>query len=70
MPNYRQNATVEVKRRILYFKRGLLEEYLDQCDFKQQAVFKKCFPGGPREEQIDQAIVLVASTVHKNKERQ
>ncbi len=58
----------EIHAEVETFKRGLLNEALQQCTAEQQAFFHRIFPNGVTEDKLVGAIDLCRRTIRKNKE--
>lgn len=58
----------EINAEVETFKRGLLNEALQQCTAEQQAFFHRIFPNGVTEDKLVGAIDLCRRTIRKNKE--
>lgn len=48
------------------YKRTVLADLLEQCTGQQQALFKRCYPHGVKDADIESAIKLCERTVQKN----
>lgn len=49
--------------------RSDMQTLLEKCTPEQQAIFKRMYPKGPTEEQLDRALIQIERTLEKNKEK-
>lgn len=58
---------IPYKQRLKDFKESVLDEYLLQCTLLQRDFFKRLYPNGVNDGNIDRAIDQCERTVIKNK---
>jgi len=59
----------EAMKKVREFERNLMREMLDKCTEEQRAFFKRMYPKGPNQNQIEHAFVQIENTMRKNDEK-